>query len=85
MHCIFQIGTQFQDSENAQRNLDIAQVPKLHGTYTCNLNHVSRLQMGVGMGPCKLFMECGIFETDCIGLHLLLSTVHTRVVIHSYF
>ena len=27
------IGTQFQDSENAQRNLEIAQIPKLCGTY----------------------------------------------------
>ena len=29
-----EIGTQFQDSENAQRNLEIAQIPKLRGTYT---------------------------------------------------
>jgi len=27
-------GTQFLDSENMQRNLEIAQIPKLHGTYT---------------------------------------------------
>ena len=29
-----EIGTQFQDSENAQRNLEIAQIPKLRGTYS---------------------------------------------------
>ena len=28
-----EIGTQFQESENAQRNLEIAQIPKLRGTY----------------------------------------------------
>jgi len=28
-----EIGTQFWDSENAQRNLEIAQIPRLHGTY----------------------------------------------------
>ena len=29
-----EIGTQFRDSENAQRNLEIAQIPKLRRTYT---------------------------------------------------
>ena len=29
-----EIGTQFPDSENAQHNLKIAQIPKLHGTYS---------------------------------------------------
>ena len=29
------IGTQFRDSENVQRNLEIVQIPKLRGTYTC--------------------------------------------------
>ena len=28
------IGMQFRDSENAQRNLEIAQIPTLHGTST---------------------------------------------------
>jgi len=28
-----EIGTQFQNSENAQRNLEIAQIARLHGTY----------------------------------------------------
>jgi len=28
-----EIGTQFLDSENAQRNLKIAQIPRLRGTY----------------------------------------------------
>ena len=28
-------GTQSQDSENAQRNLEIAQIPRLRRTYTC--------------------------------------------------
>ena len=28
-----EIGAQFPDSKNAQRNLEIAQIPKLHGTY----------------------------------------------------
>ena len=28
------IGTQFQDSENVQRNLEIAQIPRLRGTST---------------------------------------------------
>jgi len=28
-----EIGTQFPDSENAQCNLEIAQIPRLHGTY----------------------------------------------------
>ena len=31
------IGTQSQDSENAQCNLEIAQIPRLRGTYTLNL------------------------------------------------
>ena len=31
------IGTQFRDSENALRNLEIAQIPKLRGTYTFTL------------------------------------------------
>ena len=29
-----EIGTQFRDSENAQRNLEIAQIPRLRRTYT---------------------------------------------------
>jgi len=29
-----EIGTQFWDSENAQCNLKIAQIPRLRGTYT---------------------------------------------------
>ena len=29
-----EIGTQFRDSKNAQRNLEIAQIPKLRGTHT---------------------------------------------------
>ena len=34
--CNLEIGTQFQNSENAQHNLESAQFPKLHGTYkTC--------------------------------------------------
>ena len=32
--CNLEIGTQFQDSENAQRKLEIAQITKLRGTYT---------------------------------------------------
>ena len=28
-----EIGTQFRDSENALRNLEIAQIPKLRGTF----------------------------------------------------
>jgi len=28
-----EIGAQFPDSKNAQRNLEIAQIPKLRGTY----------------------------------------------------
>jgi len=31
-----EIGAQFPDSKNAQRNLEIAQIPKLRGTYTHN-------------------------------------------------
>ena len=31
--CNLEIGTQFRDSENAQHNLEIAQIPKLRGTY----------------------------------------------------
>ena len=29
-----EIGMQSQDSENVQHNLEIAQIPRLHGTYT---------------------------------------------------
>ena len=29
-----EIGAQFSDSKNAQRNLEIAQIPRLRGTYT---------------------------------------------------
>ena len=29
-----EIGTQFRDSENEQRNLEIVQIPRLRGTYT---------------------------------------------------
>ena len=32
-----EIGTQFRDSENALRNLEIAQIPKLRGTYILSL------------------------------------------------
>ena len=32
--CNLEIGTQSQDSENALRNLEIAQIPRLRGTYT---------------------------------------------------
>jgi len=31
--CNLEIGTQFRDSENVQRNLEIAQIPRLRGTY----------------------------------------------------
>ena len=31
-----EIGTQSQDSENVQRNLEIAQIPRLRGTYICD-------------------------------------------------
>jgi len=30
--CDLEIGTQFLDSENAQCNLEIMQIPRLHGT-----------------------------------------------------
>ena len=30
---ILEIGTQFWDSENAQRNLEIAQIPRLRGIH----------------------------------------------------
>jgi len=29
-----EVGRQLRDSENAQRNLEIAQIPRLRGTYT---------------------------------------------------
>ena len=32
-----EIGTQSQDSENAQRNLEIAQILRLQGTYAVTL------------------------------------------------
>ena len=35
------ICMQFQDSENAQRNLEIAQIPRLHGTHTLPSNAFS--------------------------------------------
>ena len=31
-----EVGTQFRDSENAQRTLEIAHIPRLRGTYTQN-------------------------------------------------
>jgi len=31
-----EIGAQFPDSKNVQRNIEIAQIPKLRGTYTCS-------------------------------------------------
>ena len=33
LKCNLEIGTQFPDFENALRNLEIAQIPRLHGTY----------------------------------------------------
>jgi len=38
--CNLEIGTQFLDSENVQRNLKIAQIPKLRGTYAYVCMHV---------------------------------------------
>ena len=35
------IGTQFPDSENAQRNLKIAQIPRMCGTNLCSTLHSS--------------------------------------------
>ena len=32
--CNLDIGTQSQDSENVQRNLEIVQIRRLRGTYT---------------------------------------------------
>jgi len=32
--CNLEIGMQFLDSENVQCNLEIAQIPRLRGTYT---------------------------------------------------
>ena len=32
--CNLKIGMQFWDSENAQRNLQLVQIPKLRRTYT---------------------------------------------------
>jgi len=39
------IGAQFPDSKNAQRNLEIAQIPKLSGTYTYHEQKTSALQL----------------------------------------
>ena len=39
--CNLEIGTQFRDSENALRNLEIAQFPKLRGTYTCTYTYTN--------------------------------------------
>ena len=37
-YVIPRLPAQSRDSENAQRNLEIAQILRLHGTYTCTLN-----------------------------------------------
>ena len=34
-YAISKLAAQSQDSENAQRNLEIAQILRLHGTYAC--------------------------------------------------
>ena len=36
-----EIGMQFRDAENAQHNLEIVQIPRLHETYIyiCNFHH----------------------------------------------
>jgi len=42
--CNLEIGVQFPDSKNAQHNLEIVQIPKLHGTYTV---YHSKLYSGI--------------------------------------
>jgi len=45
---------QFLDSENVQRNLKIAQIPILHGTYTyCSVRTLYPGE-GDGIAPCTL-------------------------------
>jgi len=42
---------QFRNSENVQRNLEIAQIPRLHGTYIYRMvNHIPKLSEVVWMG-----------------------------------
>ena len=49
--CHLEIGTQFPDSENAQHYLEIALIPKLRGTYICNLGGKGcNLQPLLGLG-----------------------------------
>ena len=42
-----EIGMQFRDSENVQRNLEIAQIPRLRGTYTFHTQPGNEATQGV--------------------------------------
>ena len=46
-----EIGTKFRDSENAQHNFEIAQIPKLRGTYIRQLLVMFR-NRNVDAQPC---------------------------------
>ena len=47
--CNLEIGTQSQDSENAQCNLEIAQILRLCGTYTHTYIYSRQLLASVGL------------------------------------
>ena len=76
--CNLDIGTQSQDSENVQRNLEIVQIRRLRGTYTvvshkyapplCNLSLNTKRRGGGGGGGGRVHRRCGqsVFAVDTL-------------------
>ena len=64
---------QFLDSENAQHNLEISQIPRLRGTYTSRLTHgkfLSCLQVSHALCHLGLFLATSPVVHQLLGLNV---------------
>ena len=60
-----EIGTQFRDSENALRNLEIAQIPKLRGTYIYFFIYMYRTSCRKSL-PAHVLVSCVVSKLSSL-------------------
>jgi len=94
--CNLEIGTQFLDSENAQCNLEIAQIPRLDGTYTSQ-EHLHKMISeaeslnDAPMAPSFTFYtQCGNLDMSVFQISLVIglaslsgSPIHKHKMFHT--